>query len=324
MTISYQNENNNSISNNSLNFLDLLDSGQYQTYNRQVAHVLGSINAAILLSELINRYQYHRDHEELFEDEWFYYTVEKCEERTCLSKKQQNKAFKILEERGFFSKRAIGIPPKRYFKLNFDAILNFIDFSKSSFKGYQREPMKVTKGNLSHIKNSTKDPENTTTSETPKTKKEPPPKPPNKVVVSSNFEDLKISKRKKDLLQSKYSPSEIETAVKRVLVWDNRRNDEAALEFALQNADSWNDAVKKEHVVEKNREFCNSIEIFDQKRICGYDVMICKTGFEYSKGNSCEFIQIEDMKFIERVKEFFNKIGVDIEYHRKTSQGYST
>lgn len=40
--------------------------------------------------------------------------------------------------------------------------------------------------------------------------------------------------------------------------------------------------------------------------------------------NLFEFIQAKDMKFIERVKEFFNKIGVEIEHYRKTSQGNST
>lgn len=50
-----------------LNSLYLLDSGSYQTYNRDVARALGSVNAAILLSELINRHRYHEENGELID-----------------------------------------------------------------------------------------------------------------------------------------------------------------------------------------------------------------------------------------------------------------
>src|SRR5690606_14212855 len=122
----------------------LLDSGSYQTYNRDVARALGSVNAAILLSELINRHRYHAENEELVDCPkngagWFYYTVEKCEERTCLSKDEQRFAFKILERNGFFEMVRIGIPGKRHFRLNTPAIISFITSNKVYSCGKTRQ-----------------------------------------------------------------------------------------------------------------------------------------------------------------------------------------
>jgi len=122
----------------SLSPLDLLDSGNFQTYNRQVARVLGSVNAAIMLAELVNRYNYHKSEGELksfqkYEGEWFYYTVEKCTDRTVLSRKEQETAIKIIERFKLFEKRSIGIPPRRHFRLDIEKIIEFIGGLKELF-----------------------------------------------------------------------------------------------------------------------------------------------------------------------------------------------
>lgn len=105
------------------NVLRLLSSDDYQIYNRSTARALKSVNAAIMLSEIINRYLYHKERDELrkFENhdgEWVLYTVEKCEERTCLSYKEQTSAIKILQKHGFIKKKSIGLPAKRHFQVN--------------------------------------------------------------------------------------------------------------------------------------------------------------------------------------------------------------
>jgi hypothetical protein len=136
--------------------LNLLNSDNYQVYNRQVARALKSVNAAIMLSELINRYQYHEEKNALqtfkkYEGEWFYYTVGKCEERTVLSEKEQMRAVKILEKLNLIKRRQIGIPARRHFQLNIKEIVEFVESSKNSYSSAKREELEPTKGRNSNL-----------------------------------------------------------------------------------------------------------------------------------------------------------------------------
>lgn len=119
----------------SIDILGLLNSGNYQIYNRKVAKALGSIGAAIMLAELVNRYQYHKERDELLtfdkhEGEWFYYTLEKCEERTVFTRSKQDSAIQILQKHNLVEKAQIGLPSKRNFRLNLDAITAFEETAK--------------------------------------------------------------------------------------------------------------------------------------------------------------------------------------------------
>lgn len=132
-----------------MSILSLLNSGNFQMYNRAVARELGSVNAAIFLSEMINRYEFHQQEKTLFvEDgvEWFYYTNELGTERLCLSKKEQDTAVKILIERGFVEKCVKGLPAKRYFSLNNENIEAYFLNSKSISRSDEKAQLEVTKG----------------------------------------------------------------------------------------------------------------------------------------------------------------------------------
>jgi len=116
--------------------LGFLNSSEYQLYNRKVAKQLGSIHAAIFLSELVNRYEYHIDqggeqsillHQG---QEWFYYTHDKGEERLAMTRREQDTAVKLLVKAGLISKMIKGVPGKRYFTLHQDKILDLFDLSK--------------------------------------------------------------------------------------------------------------------------------------------------------------------------------------------------
>ena len=136
--------------------IDLLDSNNYQTYNRLIARELGSVNAAIMLSELVNRHNYHRDKNDLkecskYDGLWFYYTVEKCEERTVLSRKEQDLALSKMEKHEFFTKKIIGVPGKRHFQINIKNIEEFITGSKKDSRTTQRDKLDVTKGTNSNV-----------------------------------------------------------------------------------------------------------------------------------------------------------------------------
>lgn len=108
----------------------------YRTYNVEVAkkfkslNVYSPIHVAILLSELASRYRYHRDRNELtsdpnYGDGWFYYTQEDLEERTLLTRKNQDTNIEILEKEGLIEKRSLGLPAKRHFRLNLKKIQEF-------------------------------------------------------------------------------------------------------------------------------------------------------------------------------------------------------
>jgi len=108
-----------------------LYSSNYRTYNIHVARRLKSIYAAILLSDLADRYKYHRDSKEyplLIDEngfEWFYYTQDKAEERTMISRKNQDTCFEVLISLNLVKKEIRGLPGKRYFHLNIKEIMDF-------------------------------------------------------------------------------------------------------------------------------------------------------------------------------------------------------
>jgi hypothetical protein len=90
-----------------------------------------------MLSELVNRYTYHEKNQDLtshekYGDGWFYLTIEKAEERTCLSKVEQLNGLKILKSMGFIEQVEFGLPCRRYFRLCEEKILNSLGFSKIS------------------------------------------------------------------------------------------------------------------------------------------------------------------------------------------------
>jgi hypothetical protein len=103
----------------------------YRTYNVHVARKLGSIYAAILLSEIASRYKYHKEKHELEIDSegngWFYFTQEEIERRTTMSRKQQDTALEILVSKGLIEKKVMGLPAKRFFRLKADEINKFFE-----------------------------------------------------------------------------------------------------------------------------------------------------------------------------------------------------
>ncbi|WP_018250281.1 hypothetical protein [Orenia marismortui] len=107
----------------------------------------GGLMTAAVLSELISRYKYHKKEGQLVnikgntkkEDgkrEWFFITHNKLEQLIGVSSSQQDLAIDALEKLGLITKKLIGIPAKRHFKINEDAIINFLfgkdDFSKKN------------------------------------------------------------------------------------------------------------------------------------------------------------------------------------------------
>lgn len=99
-------------------------SGNNLIFNKNVAEKI-SLEAAVILAELISEYTLWERKNALEEDGWFFCTVDKL--NNILHKKQdvQNKHINKLISFGLIEKELRGYPYKRYFKLN---IKNIIDF----------------------------------------------------------------------------------------------------------------------------------------------------------------------------------------------------
>lgn len=130
--------------------LGFLNHNNYQIYNRDLARKLGSVHAAIFLSDLINRYEYHSKHspKDLVvnaDGTWFYYTNQCGVERLVLSREEQDTAVKILISYNLIKKKAMQLPAKRFFCINEDKILELFNFSKNVSS--LRESHKLESGN---------------------------------------------------------------------------------------------------------------------------------------------------------------------------------
>lgn len=112
-----------------MSVLDLLRADGFITVNKFIAKLLG-LHEAIVLSELIRWHSYYEDRDELDEDGMFFVTVDKMEDNTTLTKHLQSKAIATLQQHGLLVSKQKGLPAKRYFKINIDAVRELVDGKK--------------------------------------------------------------------------------------------------------------------------------------------------------------------------------------------------
>ena len=109
--------------------LQLIASSSFLTVNMAIAKRVGN-DAAILLAELASS-QVYFENNGMLTDGMFFETVELIEDRTNLTKYQQSKAVKVLEESGVLKTKLKGIPAKRYFFVDGEKIADLVDYKKS-------------------------------------------------------------------------------------------------------------------------------------------------------------------------------------------------
>lgn len=98
----------------------LIASTGFITVNKALAKKFG-LYEAIILGCLCSKYEYHKEHESLTHDMYFYNTIKNFEDETTLSESQQRKAIKHLEELNVIStKRAKNEKGDvvKYFRIN--------------------------------------------------------------------------------------------------------------------------------------------------------------------------------------------------------------
>lgn len=104
-----------------MSILELLRSDGFITVNKYLAKTVG-LHEAIVLAELISHYKYFADLGKLDDNGMFYVTVEKMEDNTTLSKHLQSKAISTLQNLGLIESRQKGLPARRFFKINEEAV----------------------------------------------------------------------------------------------------------------------------------------------------------------------------------------------------------
>lgn len=99
----------------------LLMTSNFFVLNKQLVKNLG-IETAFFLTTLVEADDMLAD-----EDGWFYQTVPALEEITGLSNHKQSKCIEQLISLDILSQENKGMPMKRYFKLNYDQVLKFLN-----------------------------------------------------------------------------------------------------------------------------------------------------------------------------------------------------
>ncbi len=98
----------------------------YWQVNKKVARKL-SLEASVILGDLLSKYDYHSDRGELNSGDEFFYTAEDMEKYTTLKRAKQDKALRKLRNAKMIEQHTEGMPAKRWFKINFDAIAEWMD-----------------------------------------------------------------------------------------------------------------------------------------------------------------------------------------------------
>ena len=107
----------------------LLSSSKYIIVNKDLIKMLG-LNEAVILGELCSEYTYWESTNQLDDNGYFYSTRENIESNTGINAHFQRIAMKNLEDKGILISKKMGIPCKKYYKINEDAVIKVLQEAK--------------------------------------------------------------------------------------------------------------------------------------------------------------------------------------------------
>lgn len=107
----------------------LLSSSKYIIVNKDLIKMLG-LNEAVILGELCSEYTYWESTNQLDDNGYFYSTRENIESNTGINAHFQRIAMKNLEDKGILLSKKMGIPCKKYYKINEDAVIKVLQEAK--------------------------------------------------------------------------------------------------------------------------------------------------------------------------------------------------
>jgi hypothetical protein len=95
---------------------DLLRADGSIVVNKNLIFALG-LHESIIYAELVSRFIYFADRDNLTEDGYFFNTIDDLYSGTGIGEKPQRTAIKNLQKLGLIHMNTRGIPPKRYFEI---------------------------------------------------------------------------------------------------------------------------------------------------------------------------------------------------------------
>lgn len=122
-----------------MGILQLIASRNFITVNKDLIKTLG-LEEAVLFGELCSEYDYWEKQEQL-KDGYFFSTIENIENNTTLSEHKQRKALEKLKKLNIIETKVMGIPAKRYIKINEEQVLEF--FNGKFLKNLGTETLKI-------------------------------------------------------------------------------------------------------------------------------------------------------------------------------------
>ena len=108
----------------------LLSSSKYIIVNKDLIRILG-LNEAIILGELCSEYTYWENKNQLQNDEYFFSTRENIEKNTGINPHFQRAAMRNLEEKGILISKRMGIPCRKYYKINENVVIEYLKKAKN-------------------------------------------------------------------------------------------------------------------------------------------------------------------------------------------------
>lgn len=122
-----------------MSILSLLSSSNFIAVNKTAIKAVG-LEAAVILGELASEAHYFEQQGQLNDDGYFYATADSLEEKTSLSRFRQNQAVEKLQGLGLISVKLMGVPCKRYVKINEKQVFELFQnqFSKNFKTGCQK------------------------------------------------------------------------------------------------------------------------------------------------------------------------------------------
>jgi len=109
-----------------------LTEGAFWKVNKAIARHLGSVEAALLLADLIAKRRYFREKSWLDENDGFFNIAGHLEDDLMFSKEKRIKLTKTLRKAGFLTVVKKGIPSKNYYYLNDSSILAVLSQSSGN------------------------------------------------------------------------------------------------------------------------------------------------------------------------------------------------
>lgn len=107
----------------------LLSSSKYIIVNKDLIKILG-LHEAVILGELCSEYSYWESVNQLVDKEYFYSTRENIEKNTGINAHFQRVAMKNLEEKDILISKRMGIPCKKYYKINEFKVIEYLKKAK--------------------------------------------------------------------------------------------------------------------------------------------------------------------------------------------------